>query len=119
MVEVLVLNFLDSLPDKDSIIDQYRTNLEANVLDYRSDSVLKLATIIEKHSLLEDTMASVKDVSDGQLSKRKSIGYSVIQNMRIGKNGINTYDCLHPAFLNKPIEIKCGSLLPISEIKKP
>ena len=118
LVEVLVLNLLDSLPDKDSIIDQYRANLEANVLEYRSDSVLKLATIIEKHSLLEDTMASVKDVSDGQLSKRKSIGYSVIQNMRIGKNGINTYNCLHPAFLNKPIEIKCGSILPISEIKK-
>ena len=118
LVEVLVLNLLDSLPDKESIIEQYRTNLEANVLEYRSDSVLKLAVIIEKHAFLVDTTVPIKDVPDGQLSKRKSIGYSYIQNLKKGRNGVNTYDCLHPAFINNPLLVKCGDLIPISQVKK-
>ena len=118
MVEVLVLNLLDSLPDKESIIEQYRTNLEAKVLDYRSDSVAKLAAIIEKHSLLVNTAVPINAISDGQLSKRKSIGYSCIRNLKKGRNGVNTYDCLHPAFINNPLLVKCGDLIPISMVKK-
>ena len=118
LVEILVLNLLDSLPDKESIIEQYRTNQEANVLDYRSDSTAKLANIIEKYSLLEDTTAPINTISDGQLSKRKSIGFSCIWNLKKGKNGINSYECLHPAFMNNPLLVKCGDLIPISKVKK-
>lgn len=117
LVEVLILNLLDSLPDKDTVIEQFKKNLDDNILDYRPDSVHKIESIVKKHSVLIETTAPIKSVSDGQLSKRKAIGYSVIQNLRIGRNGINTYDCLHPAFLNNPLVIKCGDLLPISEIK--
>lgn len=118
LVEVLVLNLLDSLPDKESVLQKYKNDLKMNVLDYRCDSVLKLDAIIVKHALLEDITVPTKSISDGELSKRKSIGYSSIQNLKKGKDGINHYECLHPAFMEKGLIVKCGELIPISRIKK-
>ena len=117
LVEIIVLNLLDSIPNKERLIEQYRDGLEEKVLDYRKDSVRKIDSIIQKHDLLVDTTIPTKNVSDGQLSKRKSIGYSYVQNLKKDRTGINTYDCIHPAFMNKPLVIRCGDLLPISYIK--
>ncbi|MBR3386860.1 MAG: hypothetical protein IKM75_09170 [Bacteroidales bacterium] len=117
LVEIVVLNLLDSIPDKEKVIEQYKKSLDEKALDYRSDSVRKIDLIIRKHHLLIDTTIPTKNVSDGQLSKRKSIGYSYVQNLKRDRTGINAYDCIHPAFLNKPLVIRCGDLLPISYIK--
>ena len=119
LVEVLVLNLLDSLPDKESIIEQYWLDRKVKILKYRDDSRDKLDAIFKKYSLLERVKTPIKDISDGQLSKRGAIGYSSIWNMKKNNNGSYSYDCLHPAFMEDPLRVQCIGSLPIYREKIP